>query len=211
MRVMSALRESGRAKLNLSPAGGSTQRDELLEAVRAVAGSEFTVLGEIGRAADGTIAYLARDRASRQLVALRLARSGGAGNEFLLEVAERLGTAIPRPPSRCPYCLAPVRGWTRFCTQCRSKLWSDRSIDEPWTQEDLLTAVREATNGRYEILGGMVPADGEGIIYFAREIATGRIEALRLQRDGPKNYSIGVAGAMKPFAERIAGYKRRSS
>ena len=81
---MGVLRDSGNTRLRLTAAGpGAAPQDALLEAVKGAAAGEFTVLGEIGRASDGTIAYLARDVSSKKLVALRLthgdASSGEAG------------------------------------------------------------------------------------------------------------------------------------
>ncbi len=80
---MGVLRASGSTRLSLTVAGASPQpRDEVLEAVREAAAGEFTVLGEIGRKPDGTIAYLARDIASKRLAVPSAARrsAGGGGS-----------------------------------------------------------------------------------------------------------------------------------
>jgi hypothetical protein len=181
-------------------------RDEVLEAVREAAANEFTVLGEIGRKPDGTIAYLARDHSSKKLVALRLTRGGASGNDYLLEVASQLDATVPAPHSTCPQCSVAVRGWERFCTQCGVNLWSDRGAGERWNKDDLLKAVQQATSGKFEVLGEMSRSEG-GAVYFAREVETGKIEALRLQKEGEGNYSIGLTGVLQRFAGSISTYR----
>ena len=114
---------------------------------------------------------------------------------------------MPSPSSECPRCSTTVRGWNRFCTQCGLNLWSDRSAGERWNKADLLNAVQEATRGDYEILGEMDRSEGGGIVYFARELKTGKIEALRLQQDGGREYSIGLTGVLQRFAGSIATYR----
>ena len=203
---MSILRDSGSTRLSLPTAGAAGTRDEFLAAVQAAAAGEFAVLGEIGRAS-GDIAYLARDLASNKLVALRLT-SGGTDNDYLLEVTSRLDSNVPAPPSSCARCDAPVRGWNRFCTQCGVDLWRDRSVGERWAKQDLLEAVKEASLGKFEILGEMTRSEGGGVVYFARDLETGKIEALRLQQDGAGDYSIGLTGVLKRFAEPISNYRR---
>src|SRR5713226_3537722 len=67
------LRDSGSSRLNLPRIGERTEPvDELWNAVREAAADDFAVLGEIGRGTDGTVAYLARDRADGRLVALKV-------------------------------------------------------------------------------------------------------------------------------------------
>jgi hypothetical protein len=207
-RTVGVLRDSGSTKLRLTAAGpAAAARDELLEAVIGAAAGEFTVLGEIGRASDGTIAYLARDVSSKQLVALRLTHGAAAANEYLLEVASQLDTSVPAPPTSCPKCGAGVRGWARFCTQCGLDLWSDRSAGERWKKDDLVQAVQEATGGRFEILGEMNRSEGGGVVYFARDLETGKIEALRLQKETEREYSIGLTGVLNRFVAPIANYR----
>ena len=201
------LRESRRSRVSLPRVGETTEPvDQLWQAVREAATPDFVVLGEIGRGADGTIAYLARERAAGRLVALK-ASPGGAGGEYVLDVAEQVDPTLPAPLSECPRCSAPLRGWNRFCTQCGVNLWSDRSAGERWDKADLLKAVEEATRGKYEILGEMDRSDGGGVVYFARELGTGKIEALRLQPEGGREYSIGLTGVLQRFAGSIATYR----
>ncbi len=85
-------------------------------------------------------------------------------------------------------------------------LWSDRSAGERWNKDDLLNAVQEATRGKFEVLGEMSRSEG-GVVYFARELETGKIEALRLQKEGEGNYSIGLTGVLQRFAGSISTYR----
>jgi hypothetical protein len=201
------LRESGRSRLHLPRVSEVAEPvDDLLAAVTDAAAGDFVVLGHIGRGRDGTVAYLARDVADGTLVALK-ATPGGGHNEFVLDVARQLDPSVPAPASDCPHCGTALRGWNRFCTHCGANLWSDRTAGERWNKTDLLKAVTEATRGKYEILGEMGRSEGGGIVYFARDLATGRIEALRLQQEGGREYSIGLTGVLQRFAGSIATYR----
>jgi hypothetical protein len=206
---MSTLRDSGRARLSrVGLEGPAEPRDDLLRAVRETAGTDFEVFGEIGRAKDGTIAYLARDRSDQKLVALRLTPDAHADNEYGLDLARELDDSVPPPSTLCPRCDAPLRSWGRFCTQCGLDLWTDPRAGQPRSKDDLLAAVREATSGKFEVLGEMTKAGGGGLVYFARDLATGRIEALRLRREGDEAYSIGLTGVLRSVADSIAKYPR---
>jgi len=201
------LRDSGSSRLSLPRAGAATEPvDVMWNAVRDAAAPDFTVLGEIGRGRDGTVAYLARDGADGSLVALKVS-PGGGHNEYVLDVARQLDPTVPSPSSECPRCRTTVRGWNRFCTQCGLNLWSDRSAGERWNKTDLLNAVQEVTRGAYEILGEMDRSEGGGVVYFARELKTGKIEALRLQQEGGREYSVGLTGVLQRFAGSIASYR----
>lgn len=203
---MSVLRQSGSTKLSLKAVpGGAKPDDPLLEAVRSAAADEFTVLGEIGRAPNGVVAYLARDTASQKLIVLRLTAS--VTGEYLLEVVTEIDTSVPAPPTECPRCRAPVRGWGKFCTQCGMNLWSDRTVGARRNKDDLMAAVKDATTGNFEILGEMSRTGGGGVVYFARDLQSGKIEALRLQQEAAGDYSIGLTGVLQRFAQPIAGYK----
>ena len=205
---MGVLRQSGSARLNLSTAAPRPAvQDPLLEAVREAASGEFDVLGEIGRSPGG-IAYLARDLSGKQLVALRLTRSG-AEDDYLLEVADRLDVAMPARPTTCPRCAAAVRGRERFCGHCGANLGSDRSAGDRWTKADLLTAAQLASRGKFEILGELSRTETGDIVYFARDVETGTIAALRLQQEGEHDYSIGLTDVLQRFAASIATHRQQ--
>lgn len=203
---MGVLRESGRTRLSLAALTRPEEtRDELLDAVRDAAGSDFEVFGEVGRIKDGAIAYLARDLSTTKLVMLRLTAESG-GKNFGLDVARELDASIASPESTCPRCGTPVRSWGRFCTQCGVDLWTDPRAGQPRSKESLLEAVREATREKYEILGEM-PKAGGGIVYFARDVGTGKLEALRVRSEGGDGYSVGLTGVLRGLADSIAEYR----
>jgi hypothetical protein len=179
----------------------------LFQAVHEAAEGDFEVLGEIVRSADGTASYLAKDLATQALVVLRLTPE--AENEYVLDVVRQLDQRVPAPPATCPRCKAGVRGWGRFCTRCGTKLWKARSFKGRWTKPEVLAAVREAVQGKFEILGEMKDARGEGLVYFARDITSGRIEALRLEQEGADDFSIGLTGVLERFAGSISDQHRR--
>ena len=195
---MGVLRDSGSTKLNISSISASrpSAEDELLQAVRQTAAGEFEVFGEIGRAPDGTVSYLARELASKGLVALRLTPPG-SGAEYLLEVVRQLDASVPGPHGTCPRCGAALRSWGRFCTRCGLDIWTASFAHNVRTNEDVMAAVREATRDKFEILGEMRSVGGVGIVYFARDVATGKIEALRLRQEGEREYSIGVTSILR--------------
>ncbi len=196
---MGVLRDSGSTRLTLTGLGAPEEPGaELLDAVRETAASEYDVFGEIGRSPDGAVAYLARDRHDKKLVALRLTR--GPGSEYLLEVAKQLDASVPAPAGACPRCGAPLRSWGRFCTQCGFDQWTGspaRGELGGQSAEELLAAVKQATAGKFEVLGEMSRAQGGGVVYFAREIATGKIEALRLRQERDQGYSIGLTNVLQ--------------
>ncbi len=134
-----------------------------------------------------------RDRHDKKLVALRLTR--GPGHEYLLEVAKQLDGSVPAPAGACPRCSAPLRSWGRFCTQCGFDHWTGSPGEQ--SAEELLAAVKQATAGKFDILGQMSRARGGGVVYFAREIATGKVEALRLRQERDQGYSIGLTNVLQ--------------
>jgi hypothetical protein len=176
--------------------------DALLAAVRATAAPDFEVLGEIARSArDGAVLFLARAAADGGLIALRLTRGSGGG-EFLLELVRKLDPTLPSPEGNCPRCGARFVAWARFCGKCGSALFGD-ARESPHAREDLRAAVEEAAGGRYEILGEMKHSDGPGVVYFARDLATGRIEALRVQPEGAEEFSVGKTNVMRRLSVSI--------
>jgi hypothetical protein len=177
----------------------AAERDELLEAVRQTAGGEYEVFGEIARGQDGAIAYLAQDRHDKTLVALRLTR--GASDDYLIEVVKQLDASVPAPGTGCPRCSAPLRSWGRFCTKCGLDLWTGPPLRPTGSKEQILEGVKQATAGKFEVLGEMSRAQGGGTVYFARDIATGKIEALRLQQEQGQAFSIGLTSVLRRAIE----------
>ena len=175
---------------------------------RAVAG-HFDVLGEMGKGAGGKIVYLARDLATGGLVALQL--TPGPANqtgEMWLDVLRQLDASVPSGEGSCPRCNAELRGWPRFCGQCGADLSGVAAGGTEGTPERLMEAVRAAAGSRYEVLGPMERTDGGGAVYFARENASGRIVALRLERDrggAGEQYSLGRTMLLDRMVESLAG------
>ncbi|UCH35069.1 MAG: PEGA domain-containing protein, partial [Armatimonadota bacterium] len=201
------LRQQGATRLRLPALEDSpAPDDEFLRAVRDAAEGEFEVLGEMGRGQRGAIVYLARDLSSERLVALRL-EQGEAPDEFTLEVVKQLDSSMPAVESSCPKCGAPQRGWGRFCPQCGSDL-SGLSA-ELHSSEELLQAVKDASAGEFEVLGEMDQAEGGGRVYFARDLASGGLVALRLLKEttasGAEEYALNKTRVLKPLADELVG------
>jgi hypothetical protein len=182
-------------------------RDELLDAVRQMAAGDFEVFGEIGRGPDSTVVYLANDIAASRLVALKLAPGRGQPDEYVLDVVKELDSTLPSFENFCSQCGAPLRQWGRFCTRCGADQYS--TADQRWTADELRDAVQSLAEGRFEILGEM-RTQGGGRIYFARDVASGKVEALRLQKKSEDEFSLGFTGVLKPVVASVVGTDRPS-
>ena len=194
-------RQTGSTRLTGSP-GGQGGEDELLRAVREAAAAEYEILGEMGRGERGSVVYLSRERVSGKLVALKL-RPDGA--EFELSVLRELDASVPAMGNKCPSCKVDLVGWGRFCSHCGKDLSGTRSGEA--SREELLKAVQGAAEGEYEVLGEMERSEGGGVVYFARELKSGRLVALRLTReqesDGSESYALGVTQVIKPLVASL--------
>lgn len=198
------IRENGTTRLNVvSRASGPA--DPFLQAVQEAAAGDFTVLGEIGRGANGVIIYLARETSSKRLVALKLQREGQLADEYGLELVRHLDNSMPAPDSKCFKCGESVGGWARYCGHCGADLsGSTPPSDDAVDRALMLQAVREAVTGQYEVLGEMARNEGGGAVYFAKDVSTGKIVALRLQREGAgEEFSLGLTTALKPIARSL--------
>ena len=198
---------SQKTYVNLSPAreASSSREDDLYKAVQATVASDYELLGELGRGDGGRVVYLARERASGSLVALRLDRGGASEAEYELTVLPHLDETVPSAGSACPYCGNHVRDWARFCPHCGRDISGEAEADSGsgFNTAQLLQAVRESAADEYEVLGEMPRARGGGRVYFARDLATGAIIALRLHRErsdsGPDQFSLGRTQVLKPL------------
>jgi TPR repeat protein len=196
----------GSPRYQLSPS------DRLLLAVRQELGSRFDVYGELGRGEGGKVAYLARDLVTRQLVALQLIPTGGTdgSEDYDVHVALKLDPSVPTGKSECPRCHAPLKGWGQFCRQCGANLSGRLPTDDPAMRDRLQDEVKRAARGRYEIIGEMENAQGEGVVYFGRAIQSGELVALRLMREGSgvagvEDYSVGVTQVLGRIAAEALG------
>jgi len=199
---------SQKTYVNLSPGRGasSSREDDLYKAVQATVASDYELLGELGRGDRGRVVYLARELASGSLVALRLDRGGASEAEYELTVLPHLDETVPSAGSACPYCGKHVRDWARFCPHCGRDISGEAEADSGsgFSTAQLLQAVRESAADEYEVLVEMPRARGGGRVYFARDLATGAIIALRLHREkntdsGPDQFSLGRTQVLKPL------------
>lgn len=191
--------EFGRSASSPDARGGS---DELLRAVREAAAAEYDILGEMGRGERGSVVYLAREQSSSRLVALKLRPDGG---EYELSVVRELDASLPAMGTACPSCKAEVSGWGRFCSNCGKDLSGTHLADG--SRQEMLEAVRRIANGEYEVLGEMERPEGGGTVYFAREITSARLVALRVTQtqdsDGTESLVLGVTQIIKPIAASL--------
>ena len=196
--------QTGGTRLDLPALGGGPEglHDDLLDAVRETAGAGFEVFGEVARDPAGAVLYLARDLTHASLVALRAAPAGPP-DEYLLDVVHHLDASVPAPDGACARCGAPFTDWARFCGRCGANVWGDAGGDATRSREELANAVQEAARGRYEILGEMGRADGAGVVYFARDLASGRIVALRVQREADQQYSVGKTNVLRRLSVSV--------
>ena len=186
--------------------------DKFLRAVQRAVGGDFDVLGELGRGSKGKIVYLARETASRHLVALQLlpGEGGPDSGELWLDVLRKLDGSVPSAEGKCPRCGETLRGWGRFCGQCGSDLSGVAAGGADATPDRLREAVRQAAGQTYDVLGQMDRSEGGGVVYFAKEKDSGKIVALRLQKDAPaadgrERYNLGQTMMLNSVVNSLLG------
>ena len=171
-----------------------------LDAVRGLGAGRFEVLGPLGQDRNGEYAFLARGLAAGGLVVLkrRLIGSPHGSNSAVLEVIEQLDASVPPPAGSCTFCHSPFANWEPSCPECGADVAG--STPTAGTEADrarLLDAVRSAAPG-FEVLGDMTRASGGGIVFFARELRTGHLAALRLEDDSRDRFTVAATRMMRP-------------
>jgi serine/threonine-protein kinase len=142
----------------------------------------YDILGGLGSADDGASAYLARDRTTQELVALRVQAPASSGGEPGVTVARTLSSSIPADGRSCLICKVRIGDWRRFCVSCGADLSGvEPDVKDPHTRQ-LLERVLMASRERLEFLGQVHRSEGGGAVYFGAERGTGRILALDLRR-----------------------------
>lgn len=175
--------------------------DQLLRTARRLAGGDFDILGELGRAGEERVAYLARENSTGELVALTLegveteARLGG---EPSFAVQRTLDATIPAAQTRCPACTAAMATWARHCPACGHDLSggpppvSDKNTGRMLAQT--------AGRGRFDLYGDMSRSEGGSPVYFGRDQTTDELVSLRLEPmddpDAPVPFTLSVTQRM---------------
>ena len=149
---------------------------------RALAG-EYDILARLGFGRGDAPVYLARELVTDNLVALRLPpiSSGNDAQEYGLEVVRQIDQTLPEVETRCSHCGRTLHQWARFCTKCGRDISGIAPSTSGKTRDQLRALARAASAGKYEVLGEMTRAEGGGLVYFARDYATGRIVGLQLE------------------------------
>jgi len=157
----------------------------LLQRVLDSVTGTYELLGELGKDELGLLLYLAREIATGKLVGVSVLQDDDEGTEFTLEVRTTLGETVSVEGSTCPECNTVLPDLERFCFHCGADLSGIVAPEGTPESNRLLAALSAATTGRYDILGRMDRAARAGTVYFARDLASRRIVALRLRRAEP--------------------------
>ena len=173
-----------------------------LSALRALAGSQYEVLGPLGRDAQGEHTFLAREVSLDVLVVLKRERSAAApaADPDILQVITELDSSVPPPAGSCPVCHAPFTNWEPLCPECGANVAGAANTALGASPEKVLAAVRKAAEG-YEVLGTMKRAVGGASVFFARARPSGHLVALRLEdgsEQGQAGYSITATRMTQP-------------
>ena len=163
----------------------STLALSILSRVAQLTRGTHHVLGWLGRDPRGGRIYLARDPAG-ELVGLRAvgadSASGGAEDELRVEVVPTFDAASLTLDVACEQCGEACTEWEPFCAECGAARNVDITAELAGaSRPELLRAAQDAAAGQYEVLGEVPRSDGGRTLYFARELASGRLAVLRLR------------------------------
>jgi serine/threonine protein kinase len=160
----------------------------------------YDILGELGRAEDGALGLLARDRTTQQLVAVRI-EAAPTGHPPKVVVTPALNSTVPAMQRSCPICKSNILDWRRFCAQCGADLSGVELRSNDAESRSLLERVLQASQKQLELIGQVNRAEGGGAVYFGYERESKRIVALDLLRqqaaDGTSGYSFAVTSTVE--------------
>jgi hypothetical protein len=161
--------------------------DAVWEALARALSGEYEIVARLGLGSGGAPVYLARELLTDNLVALRLPPlvSGNEAQEYGLEVVRQIDATLPDIETRCSSCGATLRQWSRFCSNCGRDISGISPATSGQTREQLRQLAQEASAGKFEILGEMTRVEGGGLVYFGREVGTGRVVGLQIE-PGPE-------------------------
>jgi eukaryotic-like serine/threonine-protein kinase len=186
---------------------------QVVSAIREQSGGQYEALGPLAEDERGTLIYLARKVMGRTLVAVRLDPSAprpDGSREYTISILPELDDSIPAVPRPCISCGASITDWRRFCAVCgtdQADPTGGRLAGV--SKSEILQSVREAAGAEFEVLGEMPRVGGGAPVYFAREIASGKVVTLSLRREadggGSESYSVGVTTLIQTGPRRIPG------
>jgi hypothetical protein len=161
--------------------------DVIWEALSRALVGEYEILTRLGFGRGDAPVYLARELATDTLVGLRLPplSFGSDSQEYGLEIVRQLDSSLPDIETRCSHCGATLRQWSRFCSRCGRDISGIAPSATGQTRETLHALARDVAADKYDVLGEMSRAEGGGLVYFAREVSTGKIVGLQIE-PGPE-------------------------
>ena len=163
-------------------------------------------MGELGQTGEGP-AFLARDRSTHELVAVRADTAGG------VSVMNTLNSSVPTSSRDCPICRTPISDWRRFCDQCGSDLSGVDVAPEGLDARRVVEEILRTSNRPVDLFGPMKRSEGGGDVWFGSDRQTGEILALdlRRQRDsaGAGGYSVEVTAVIPGYHQARGGTRAR--
>jgi serine/threonine protein kinase len=133
----------------------------------------FEFLGELGPDDTGRKVFLARDRTTELLVAVRVEPSAA------LTVIKTLDHSVPSGLRSCPICGGRVGDWRSYCSHCGSDI-AGVSAAAGIPQRSQVEQMLQRAGGSVDVLGEMRRADNGAPVCFGRDRRTGEIVALSI-------------------------------
>ena len=110
---------------------------------------------------------------------------------------------------QCPNCNSTVAGDSHFCSFCGSKVQGPSGRRRPSTEsiaigeQRLMTALRNATHGEYEIQGE-IGRGGMAVVYLAHDLALKRKVAIKVMTPALMLMDAGIQERFKREAQTAA-------